>query len=140
MRDFSTPRTYIVSAYQGKSAAHDRAAHCELSCDLALEGVPFRACEGNYKGQYEQAFIVVGAEHGAIVRALAQSYNQETYLVIAEHDRTAYLVDTVTGCHKHLGPFRAVGCDQPETDAWTLLDGTFFTTSNTEGVDLPRGF
>jgi len=143
MRDFSTPRTFILSAYLGKDATKDRAQHCELACDLALEGIPFRECEGSYKQQYEQAFIVVGVENQRAVRELARHYGQETYLCIAENDRTAYLVDCSTNYHTHLGKFHAVGEDEPDAGeglGWTLLDGVFFTTDGAPGVDLPEGF
>jgi hypothetical protein len=82
---------------------------------------------------------VVGAENERFVQALAQSYCQESYLVIAEHDRIAYVVDVVTGHHHHLGKFRAVGSEEPACDAWTLLDGVYFVTDGRPGVDLPGG-
>lgn len=138
MRDFSTPRTYILSAYQGLSEAHDLGHHCDLVADLSLEGIPFRECIGSFEGAREESVIIVGAEHEDIVQSLAESFNQKSYLVVTEHDRTAYLVDTVTGYHKHVGPFRAVGDEAPPGD-WTELDGVYFTTRSTVGVDLPRG-
>ena len=140
MRDFSTPRTFILSAYQGGSAAHDRAYHCELVADLALEGVPFRECEGSFDGDYEQGCIVTGANNQDTVQALAESYNQKCYLVIAEHDRIAYSVDTVTGLHTHLGKFTNVGTDQPlDAAGWTYVDGQYFVAEPRPGVDLPEG-
>ena len=140
MRDFSTPRTFILSAYQGTSAAHDRAAHCNLVADLALEGVPFRECEGSFEGNYEQVCIVTGAASQDTVQALAESYNQACYLVIAEHDRITYEVSTTTGFHKHIGKLTNVGTEKPvDAAGWTCCDGQYFVTSPRVGVDLPGG-
>ena len=139
MKDFTTPRTFILSAYKGRDASKDLHAHYELSCDLALEGIPFREARGCYKGQEEQCFVVIGAENQRAVELFARAYDQETYLVIAENDRTAYLVDTQSGYHKHLGKFQSVGAERPEADAWTLVDDNYFTTDGRPGVDLPGG-
>ena len=140
MQDFSTPRTFILSAYRGTSAAHDRAAHAELVADLALDGAPFRECEGSFNGNYEQGCIVTGASNQDTVQSLAESYNQECYLVIAEHDRIAYEVNTVTGFHKHLGKFVNVGTDEPlDAAGWTYCDGQYFVAEPRVGVDLPGG-
>ena len=140
MRDFSTPRTFILSAYQGKSAAQDRAAHADLVADLALDGAQFRECEGSFQGEYEQGCIVTGAVSQDTVQALAEAYNQECYLVIAEHDRITYEVNTVTGFHKHLGKFANVGTDEPlDAAGWTYCDGQYFVAVPRPGVDLPEG-
>jgi hypothetical protein len=139
MRDFSTPRTYILSGYRFPPGKHSNAVnHADLSVDLANQGVPFLACEGSFAGHYEQGFIVTGAGNAFKVSTLATLYRQDSFLTITEHDRTAYLVDTATGYHSHLGKFESVGPDQPEGD-WTLLDGTFYTVRATPGVDLPEG-
>ena len=136
MRDFSTPRTFILSAYKG--TAEDATNHADLACDLALEGAAFREGEGFYSGKLEQCFVVVGARHGETVARLAREYKQESYLVIAEHDRTAYEVDTKTGFHKCLGKFVAVDSVK-DCEAWTLVDDTYYTTDGRKGVDLPEG-
>lgn len=139
MRDFKTPRTFILSAYRGENAHRDRNANCALSFDLAYAGVPFRACTGSYKGKEEESFVVVGACHQHTVSTLARSYLQESWLTIAENDRTAYLVDTDTFYHTHLGRFTPVGTTKPETDAWTLCDGVYYICDGSPGVDLPEG-
>ena len=140
MRDFSTPRVYIFSAHkasQGSIANHFD--HCDLSCDLALAGFPFRECEGSYKGVREKSYIVTGAAAGPTVHGLARLHKQESYLVVTEHDRTAYLVDPASGYHTHLGRFVAYGDTEPECDAWTLCDGVYFVVTPTAGPDLPEG-
>lgn len=140
MRDFSTPRTYILSAYRGKHAAQDRRDHAELSCDLALHGVPFRECEGTFDGKFEQSFVVVGAANERVVKALAIDYGQKCYLVIAEHDRQAYFVDPRSGYHAHAGRFVSVGEQKPSGD-YTLVDGNYFEiVPSSKGSDLPGGF
>lgn len=140
MRDFSTPRTFILSAFKDDNTPEqNHAAHCDLASDLALDGAPHRACEGCYQGTLELGFIVTGAGNQSLVADLAREYGQETYLVIAEHDRIAYLVDTETGFHKHLGKFVSVGDVPPDAASWTHTDGLYFTTDDRTGVDLPEG-
>ena len=141
MRDFKTPRTFILSAYRSNQPASvNRLNHSELACDLALEGLSFSACEGSFEGEYEQGYVVVGAHATLAIVNLALLYRQDSYLVVAENDRTAYLVDPDTGYHTHIGKFGAVGTLEPDADAWTLLDGTFYTVDPTNGPDLERGF
>lgn len=139
MKDFSQPRTFIFSAFQGNNQVEDERNHNELAADLALEGVRFSECTGSYQGTEERGFIVTGAGNQDVVQALCESFNQVSYLVIAENDRTAYDVVVSTGYHTHLGRFHAVGEDKPDADGWTLFDGVYFTTDNVPGVDLPRG-
>ena len=142
MRDYSTPRTFILSAYKtkGRNPHADHMDHCDLSCDLALAGFPFRECQGSYKGKTEEAFVVIGALAGPTVRELARLHKQESYLVIAENDRTAYFVDPETGYHTHAGRFVTHGAEEPLTDGWTRVEDTYFTIEPTKGVDLPEGF
>lgn len=137
MRDFSTPRTYILSAHKGTE--QDARNHAELACDLALANAPFKEAEGFYDGKLEQCFVVVGARHGETVARLSREYGQDTYLVIAEHDRAAYLVDPKTGYHTHLGRFGSVDSVK-DCDAWTLVGDTYFTTNGSKGPNLPEGF
>lgn len=140
MRDFSQPRTFILSAYRASATREANIrAHDELASDLALAGVPFKDCEGCYAGEYEQGYVITGAESQGAVIDLALANEQETYLLIAENDRTAYLVDPATNYHSHLGRFHSVGDALPAGDGWTLFNGTYFTTDNAPGVDLPRG-
>jgi len=137
---FSTPRVYIFSAYKANQGAHrNHMDHCDLSCDLALAGFPYRECEGSYKGVREESFIVTGRLAGPTVRALARLHTQESYLLIAEYDRTAYLVDPLSGYHTHLGRFTAHGPNEPDCDGWTLCDGIYYVVNPTNGVDLPEG-
>jgi hypothetical protein len=140
MKDFSRPRTFILSAYKGVDADTDARQHSELACDLALDGIPFAECTGTFNGFLEAGFIIVGAESQNYVAQLATEYGQETYLVIAEHDRTAYLVDTTTGYHTHLGRFISLGDTPPIAGDWTLVNDTYYTTDDRPGVDLPEGF
>jgi hypothetical protein len=139
MRDFSTPRTFILSAYQGINPADDFRAHADLSFDLAYAGIPFRECEGSYKGAREQSFVVVGVENQFAVETLARKYEQVSFLLIAENDRLAYDVSTETGYHEHLGKFTVAGDEEPACDAWTLVDGVYFTCDGRPGTDLPGG-
>ena len=137
---FGTPRTYIVSAYlQGASSETNERRHADLACDIALEGHPFRECEGAYKGTHERSLVVVGALAGDYVRKCARELGQESFLVIAENDRTAYFVNPLTNYHTHAGRFVAHGPTKPDTDGWTLCDGTYYVIQPTTGVDLPDG-
>lgn len=142
MKDFSKPRTFIISAYQHFEGVDvDQQAHVELGEDLASRlGSGFQECTGSYEGQAECGYIVVGAHHQSAVEDLCDVYGQETYLCIAEHDRIAYLVDCATDYHTHLGRFRAAGEVQPDCESWTLLDGTYYITDGSPGVNLPSGF
>jgi hypothetical protein len=140
MRDFSTPRTYILSAFiAGASTETNERRHDDLVADLALAGVPFRECEGAYKGVWERSVAVIGASAGNTVAELARRYGQESYLVIAEHDRTAYLVFSDDPIHFHAGRFVAHGPTKPDTEGWTLCDGTYYVIQPTKGPDLPEG-
>lgn len=138
MRDFSRPRLYIVSAYRGKNAHQDHMNHCDLSCDLALAGFPFREVTGEYDGKREASYLVTGVRAGPTVAALARLHEQECYLVIAENDRTAYFVDPRTGYHTHAGKFTCAGNKRPD-GPHTELDGTYWVITPTEGTDLPEG-
>lgn len=142
MRDFSNPRVFIISAHKRNATkqAND-AANAELACDLALEGFPYEACLGYYEGQCERAFIVKGGNAQEAVERLALAYGQDSILLVAEHDRAAYIVDTDTGYHKHIGKLVCVGDQIPENaDAWTLVDGLYFTAVvNGPLTDLARG-
>ncbi|KPK49826.1 MAG: hypothetical protein AMS22_13050 [Thiotrichales bacterium SG8_50] len=140
MRDFSTPRTYIVSAYlQGASPVTNEQRHNDLVCDAALEGFPFRECDGAYKGAHKRSLVVVGALAESFVRQRALDYNQESFLCIAEHDLTAYFVNPHTNYHTHAGKFVAHGPTKPDTEGWTLCDGIYYVIQPTKGVDLPEG-
>lgn len=143
MRDFSNPRVHIFSAHD-KNATNqaNEAAAAELLCDLALEGFPFQECLGYYEGQCERSVLVTGQTSGEAVHRLAAAFGQDTYLVVAEHDRAAYLVDVDTGYHKHLGKLVCVGAQIPvdNDDPWTCVDGTYFQTRVVSPlVDLPEG-
>jgi hypothetical protein len=140
MRDFQTPRTFILSAYRATAdETVNRRAHCDLAADLALDGVPFREAQGYFEGNTEECFVVTGGYAERVVRLLARHFKQDSFLVIAEHDRTAYLVDTDTGYHTHLGKLVNVGGDKPDAVAWTCVDGDYFTTDGRPGADLPGG-
>ena len=141
MRDFSKPRTYILSAYRSDQGEHtNQIAHANLVCDLALEGVTFRDAEGCYRGAREACVVIYGAQHERVVKRLAFENNQETYLVVAEHDRTTYLVDTETERHVCLGKLRNVGQAEPvDAEGWTFVDGHYFVASG-GGTDLQGGF
>ena len=140
MRDFSTPRTYIVSAFlQDASPETNERRHEQLVSDLTKVGFPFRESEGSYKGEWERSLVVVGSNAGEFVRLCAQDYKQESFLVITEHDRTAYFVDPKTGYHTHAGRFVAHGSTKPDTEGWTLCDGAFYVIEPTDGPDLPEG-
>ena len=129
MRDFTTPRTFVLSAYtEGKSVQENHARHCELANDLELEGVPFAECEGEYNGVGECGYVVTGALHERTVRELSLHWNQDTYLCVAENDRAAYLVAPLSGFHTHIGTLVSHGDTPPDTGAWTLLQGTYFHT------------
>ncbi len=143
MKDFSTPRTYILSAHRANhTPSENNAKHCELCAELALEGIPFRIAQGSFNGVFERSVIVLGVEHAQAVEILARSFNQESYLVVAEHDRHAYIVDTQSGYHTHVGKLENVGGEEdgePEGD-FTYVDGFYFTTDGSAGPDLPEGF
>ena len=136
------PRVYIFSAYQATKGDHfNHMNHCDLSADLSLIDNPWQECQGSYKGYQEESFIVTGITAGKAVRALARLYKQETYLVATEHNREAYLVDCETGYHTHVGRLEYAGTTEPDCDAWTLVNGSYFVT-RPYGVlqDLPEGF
>ena len=143
MRDFSNPRVYILSAHKsGATNQVNEVAAAELVCDLALEGFPFQECLGYYEGQCERSVLVTGQHAGDTVQRLAEAYGQDTFLLVAEHDRAAYLVDVDTGFHKHLGKLVCVGDQIPidNDDPWTCVDGTYFQTLvNGPLVDLKAG-
>lgn len=140
MRDTSTPRVYIISAHvKNPTGQSNHSRHCDLAADLALAGVHFTEVSGSFDGVPEAGYLVVGAEHGPTIATLAQHFGQECYLVVAEHDRTAYFVDTETGVHHHAGRWRHAGGEKPDGD-FTELDGEFFTIdSSRRGPDLPEG-
>lgn len=142
MRDFSNPRVFIFSAHRANATkqAND-AATAELACDLALEGFPFTECLGYFEGNTEQCFLVKGSDAQETVERLALAYEQDSVLLVAEHDRAAYLVDTDTGFHRHIGTLVCVGDQLPEdAKAWTRVDGLYFTTViKGRLTHLPRG-
>lgn len=140
MRDFSTPRTFIFSAERSDYNPHVNSLRTKfLAQSLESSGIPFQEAEGCYEGAYERSFVVSGATHQADVFALAKGFEQDTVLVVAEHDRTAYLADPRTGYHTHLGRFKATGDALPAGDGWTCCDGVYFAVEPTKGVDLPEG-
>ena len=141
MRDFSQPRVFIFSAARGHNRVLDRRNHCELVADLALYSVPFAECDGHYHGADEQAVVVTGAEHQETVFALAATYHQESVLVVAEHDRQAYLVDprAPKGTWTALGRFRFAGVDRPDGDAWTRTERGYWVADGAPGPDLDGG-
>jgi len=142
MRDFSNPRVFIITAHNRNATKQaNEAANANLACDLALEGFPFQECLGYFDGQCEAGFIVKGSNAQDAVERLALAYAQDSILLVAEHDRAAYIVDTDTGHHKHIGKLVCVGDQIPEdAEAWTLVDGLYFTTVvNGPLTDLPGG-
>jgi hypothetical protein len=141
MRDHSKPRTYILSAYLHKrTPSQNHAAHCELSCDLALAGFPFQECEGSYKGEREESYLVTSVGAGPTVSALSTHFGQECYIVVSEHDRGAYVVNCATGYHKHVGHLVHVGDSEPDTDGWTKVGGEYYVCDNVGPfTDLPEG-
>ena len=76
---------------------------------------------------------------------MAYHFQQDTVLVVAENDRTAYLVpvvdirvsDSVTW--EHLGAFESVGTERPDSDAFTKVEGTYWVVRPTAGKDLEGG-
>lgn len=131
MRDFSKPRVYVFSAHLTTNThSENRQAHCDLSYDLALAGVPFQECKGSYKGVKEDAYIVTGVSNEHTVKVLSTLYGQETYLVVTEHDRDAFVVSCETGYHTHVGKLVHVGDQEPANDSWTHVGGEYYTTSN----------
>lgn len=138
----SKPRTYVFSAYRSDQNPHRNAMDfADASCDLALTDHPWTIGEGSYNGEREECFIVTGLLAGKAVRALSQLYKQESYLVIAEHTREAYLVDCETYYHKHIGRLVHVGSEEPECDSWTQCGGEYYTTEIVGKLtDLPEGF
>jgi hypothetical protein len=142
MRDFNTPRTYILSAQRyNLGPRENRARHCELACDLALEGIVFKEVRGCFEGVEEDAFVIVGSHAEPAVRLLARHWAQQSYVAVAEHDRIAYEVDVETGYHTHLGKLENIGPVKPASGAWTCVDGDYFTTNGArKGLDLPEGF
>jgi hypothetical protein len=113
----------------------------DCSADLSLTDHPWVIGEGSYKGEKEEVFIVTGFLAGPTVRALSRLYKQESYLVIAEHDRETYIVDCETGYHKHIGKLVHVGDCEPANDSWTLCGGEYYTSNNIGPfTDLPEGF
>lgn len=99
------PTKIIISAYRGKSVAHDRRSHADLSADLALLGVHFKEVEGRYLGAYEQSFVCwpESADHESGILALAVCYGQDCVLVV-HGDRTAELV-FANGARQVIGEF-----------------------------------
>lgn len=138
----SKPRTYVFSAYRSDQNPHRNAMDfADCSCDLALTDHPWVIGEGSYNGEREDVFIVTGLLAGKAVRALSQLYKQETYLVIAEHTREAYLVDCETYYHTHVGRLEYAGDTEPDDDSWTLVDGRYYVTRPYGALtDLPEGF
>jgi len=140
MKDFGTPRTYIVSAFvKGVSPETNELRHALLVSELTKVGFPFRECEGAYKGGWERSVAVIGANAGEFVLGCAVDYSQESFLVIAENDRTAYFVDPHSEYHTHIGRFVAHGPTKPDTEGWTFCDGTYYVINPTNGPDLPEG-
>ena len=140
MRDFNTPRLYFFSAHtEINSKLKNREAHQELGAILEERGIPFREVEGCYLGILEPSYMVVGASHGPTVDRLARLFRQQTYLVVTENDRTAYLVKPGDTYHQHLGKFVAACTLEPSEDSWTLCDWVYYICDGSEGPDLPGG-
>jgi hypothetical protein len=98
--------------------------------------------KGRFQGVDETSYLVLGAEHGVAVERLAVIFDQHSFLVLTEDDRTAYLVhvnsDKPQGYHQHLGRFVAQGSEEPEGD-FTKHGDTYFQIVPSRGVDLPEG-
>jgi hypothetical protein len=104
---------------------------------------PHAVLEGRFQGVKEISYLILGAEQAYNVFRLAEHFEQHSYLVLAEDDRTAYLVhvnsDKPQGYHQHLGRFVAQGSEEPEGD-FTKHGDTYFQVIPSKGVDLPEGF
>ena len=141
------PRTFILS---GERACYsedvNRARSINLLDELETLGVPFAQAQGSFEGVKEVSFVITGRANEDTVLALAITFQQDSYLVIAENDRTAYLVhvnseDYARGYHQHLGRFRCWGDKEPNDGrGWTYLDGFYYDIVPTSGPDLPGGF
>jgi hypothetical protein len=146
MRDFTKPRTFIFSAEGAWLDDADNAERTKaLRASLELDGIPFSEVLGKYGDTVETSFIVTGASNEKDVAFLAAFWEQHSYLLVAEHDRTAYLVhvnsdDHPAGYHEHLGTLECVGVNEPEgVDGWTRVHGVYYVVTPSDGVDLPEG-
>lgn len=146
MRDFSTPRTFIFSA---ELAEHDEKTNQRRTseCGLVLSelGIPFREGLGRFDGAEEACFIVHGASNQDDVFEIASVFGQRFVLVVAEHDRTAYLVpvraldgNQAGVIWRHEGVFRCAGDTEPEGD-YTKVGDLYFNIDETDGPDLEGG-
>jgi hypothetical protein len=135
----SKPRTFILSAFRDDATKREnRNAHAELSCDLALLGVPFQEATGCWRGKRELAYVIVGND--SHVRHLARIYGQECYVAISENDRGAYLVRPDADRWESIGKLVYHGEQEPTCDSWTCVDGCYYVTQPPRGIDLDRGF
>lgn len=140
MRDFSRPRTFILSAERSELSIQENLNRTNALRDILMSlGIPFNQGRGKYQGTSEACFIVPGAIHQPWIAKLAQLCSQESYLAIAENDRAAYLVFS-DGYHKHIGRFVGHGTSEPSGD-YTVVGGYYYyKVEPRDGVDLPEGF
>ena len=126
-------RCYVIAARNHTDLA-------DMTFNLALAGVDFSVGRGFYAGRYEPvALVVTDSQH--IPRVIARLHGQRSYLAVSENDRQAYDVDVDTGYHKALGKLCAVDANQArDLDAWTDINGQYYSTTGRVGADLPEGF
>jgi len=131
----------VFSAHVGTANFRENAyRHDNLCGDLALAGILFTECTGHWGGKDETSVLVTGAEHESDVFRLAADFDQESVLVIAEHDRTCYLAKTERGKWLNIGRLENFGTVKPDLDAWTLVEGSYFAASGaSNGPDLKGG-
>ena len=86
------PVFFILSAENANDSGRSNlyATH-ELETILNDYEIPYKMVEGHYNGHREDAFLIVGHGHEALVGKLAKDFKQECYLRVDEN-REARLV------------------------------------------------
>lgn len=88
---------------------------------------------GSYKGVKEASYIInldnLSSTNFNNVKDLAKAFNQESILLV--NDNAGYLAELYiikTGEFVELGHFKPVGAVEPDTEAWTLINGEYYIT------------
>ena len=152
MDDFNKrPRCYIISACKANLERYINKDRTEaLARDLEQAGFAAIPIVGRFEGVTEDSFLVVAPANTAdTVHAelllLAQWYDQDSILLIAENDRAAYFVNPNTNHHAHAGSFERIlinaSLDLPYNKVdYSYINGEYWgVVKRGKLVDLPDG-
>jgi len=100
----------------------------KIQAELTQLSIKYTLVKGSYKGVEEDAFLV-SSSHEALVQALCERFNQESYLKVSTYRvaELVYLRADGNKVHDVIGSFQSVSEEEALShDAWTRHNGQYY--------------